>query len=299
MSTFPPLKILLKNLKHVDTIRTSLSWSHIKKLHLCKYLESNTPSISSKKFSLYSNPADRLQPFTQVPIIPEDQKGFRPTEEEVANGTDMFVNQSLNGQLFEFIGAYPNPHVMPKRNTPEVCFIGKSNVGKSSLLSTMFSGNSIEIRNISSQPGSTRNITMFGLGGRVNCVDMPGYGFNMPKHYDYSVEAYMTARRSVMNFFLVDGSHGMNKTDMKYFFKYAELGLPLTVVLTKIDLPKPKSLARTIERVLTFHDMYKADNCNPQPFLVSSKTGEGVALLQAYIASITGNLTTINLRDSE
>jgi len=297
MSSLKAFKIFLKSSKYVDHANTSvLSWCKIKNLHTSTYFKSANKSKPLPKFSLYSNPVDRLQPLIQIPIIPENDTGFRPSEEEIMKGADLFTEKNYKGQDFEFVGSYPNPHIMPKNDSvPEVCFIGKSNVGKSSLLSKMFSESQLKVRT-SSQPGSTKLMNMFNVGGLLQCVDMPGYGFNMPDHFELSVEAYLESRRSTMNFLLIDGSYPMNNTDMKYFMKYGELGLPLTIVVTKIDLPKPGNLIRNLGKSLKFREVSKANGCFPQPFLVSSVTGEGVAFLQSFIAYVTGNLQIESLK---
>ncbi|GFR60599.1 GTP-binding protein 8 [Elysia marginata] len=226
-------------------------------------------------------------------------------------------------QKFKFLGSYPNPHVMPKQDTPEVAFIGKSNVGKSSLLAAMFAQiPDVEVRT-SKKPGHTRMMNVFNVDDLFHLVDMPGYGYNMPDHFETSVEAYLKSRRNllrvfmlidatsgpvafdhvaidmmeeiVMTFILFDGSIGMTKNDQKYFKRYSDLKLPLCMVLTKIDLAKPSALIKSVLSVVKFRDESRADSCFPQPFLVSSMNGEGLAFLQSFIAYVTGNLKVESL----
>ncbi|GFO09183.1 GTP-binding protein 8 [Plakobranchus ocellatus] len=280
--------------------------------------------------NLYTNPVDRLQPMVQVPIIPEKDSCFRPTRDEMEKAAMMFEEQGKKHK-FQFLGSYPNPHIMPKWDVPEVAFIGKSNVGKSSLLAAMFAQiPDLEVRT-SKKPGHTKLMNVFKVDNLFHLVDMPGYGYNMPDHFSTSVEAYLKSRRnllrvfmlidatsgpvgfdhvaidmmeemsvpyvfplcyifSVMAFILFDGSVGMTKNDQKYFKRYSDLRLPLCMVLTKIDLAKPSTLIRSVLSVIKFRDETRADSCFPQPFLVSSMNGEGLAFLQSFIAYITGNL---------
>ncbi|KAK6976570.1 piggyBac transposable element-derived protein 4 [Biomphalaria glabrata] len=100
---------------------------------------------------------------------------------------------------------------------------------------------------------------------------------------------------SKMTFILFDGRVGMTQNDQKYFQRYLDLQIPMCMVLTKIDLAKPSALLRSIVSCLRFRDETKANSCFPQPFLVSSMNGEGLAFLQSFIAYITGNLKVESL----
>uniref|UniRef100_A0A0B6YDN3 GTP-binding protein 8 n=1 Tax=Arion vulgaris TaxID=1028688 RepID=A0A0B6YDN3_9EUPU len=245
---------------------------------------------------LFTNPVDRLQPLLQVPIIPESESVFRPTRQEMEESSRLFDPQNLKGETFQFLGSWPNPHIMPKWNVPEIAFIGKSNVGKSSLLAAMFAQiQGLKVK-VSSKPGSTKLMNVFNVNNLFHLVDMPGYGFNMPEHFETSVEAYLKSRRNLMTFILFDGSVGMTKNDEKYFKRYSDLNLPLCVVLTKIDLARSSTLLRSVLSVLTFRDQTKAHSCFPQPFLVSSMNGEGLAFLQSFIAYLTGHQQIASLQ---
>nr|KAI8757297.1 GTP-binding protein 8-like isoform X2 [Biomphalaria glabrata] len=284
---------------------------------------------------LFTNPVDRLQPLLQIPIIPNTDRAFRPSRKEIEEASLLFEPKNLVGECFKFLGAYPNPHIMPRWDVPEVAFIGKSNVGKSSLLAAMFAQvPDLKVR-VSSKPGHTKLMNVFNVSNLFHLIDMPGYGFNMPDHFETSVEAYLKTRRSLtrvimlidattgpvdvdylaidmmeeasapyvkvmiyfskMTFILFDGRVGMTQNDQKYFQRYLDLQIPMCMVLTKIDLAKPSALLRSIVSCLRFRDETKANSCFPQPFLVSSMNGEGLAFLQSFIAYITGNLKVESL----
>jgi len=276
--------VRLQSLKKIS----SRSWCQQKIFHgqtssLTNYAPTDT--------DLYTNPVDRLQPFLKVPVIPTSEHGFQPSLDEIHRGADVFETKNYKEDNYRFLGSFPNPHIMPKNdNVPEIAFIGKSNVGKSSLLAALFTQiPKLKVR-VSSKPGHTKLMNVFNVNNKFHCIDMPGYGFKMPDHFEYSVEAYLKSRRSIMNFVLFDATVGMTNNDVKYFTKYADLGLPLTIVLTKIDLAKQGALLRNLMAVMKFREKSKANSCFPQPFLVSSVTGEGVAFLQSFIAYLSGQL---------
>uniref|UniRef100_A0A2C9KAK5 EngB-type G domain-containing protein n=1 Tax=Biomphalaria glabrata TaxID=6526 RepID=A0A2C9KAK5_BIOGL len=288
MLTFKSVLILGKR-SHCQMTFTCLRYLH--KSASASSLENPVKPVSD----LFTNPVDRLQPLLQIPIIPNTDRAFRPSRKEIEEASLLFEPKNLVGECFKFLGAYPNPHIMPRWDVPEVAFIGKSNVGKSSLLAAMFAQvPDLKVR-VSSKPGHTKLMNVFNVSNLFHLIDMPGYGFNMPDHFETSVEAYLKTRRSKMTFILFDGRVGMTQNDQKYFQRYSDLQIPMCMVLTKIDLAKPSALLRSIVSCLRFRDETKANSCFPQPFLVSSMNGEGLAFLQSFIAYITGNLKVESL----
>ncbi|BFZ14837.1 hypothetical protein BsWGS_17879 [Bradybaena similaris] len=286
---------MLREIPANSTLLSAISWS-------CKrYIYYVSSSLNQRTevrpaSDMFTNPVDRLQPMVQVPIIPESEAAFRPTKQEMEETSRLFEPQNLKGVQSQFLGSWPNPHIMPKWDVPEIAFIGKSNVGKSSLLAAMFTQiPDLKVR-VSKKPGHTKLMNVFNVNGFFHLVDMPGYGFNMPDHFETSVEAYLKSRRNLMTFILFDGSVGMTKNDEKYFKRYSDLNLPLCMVLTKIDLAKPSTLIRSIMSVIKFRDETKANSCFPQPFLVSAHSGEGIAFLQTFITYLTGHQKISSLK---
>ncbi|XP_012945073.1 GTP-binding protein 8 [Aplysia californica] len=271
------------------------TWSQRKYLHAAKSKLAKATDFQPVPQS-YTNPVDRLQPHVQVPIIPDSEYGFQPSREEIQDGASLFEPKNTEGEMFKFLGSWPNPHIMPKSDVPEVAFIGKSNVGKSSLLAAIFTLiPSLKVRT-SSKPGHTKLMNVFNVNDCFHLVDMPGYGFNMPDHFETSVEAYLKARRNLQRvFMLVDADTGPTEVDYLAVEMMEEASKPYVMVLTKIDLAKQGTLIRNLMAVLKFRDSSKAHSCFPQPFLVSSHSGEGVAFLQTFIAYITGHLNIKSL----
>ncbi|KAH9494580.1 GTP-binding protein [Bulinus truncatus] len=276
----------------VDMFNHQMKLINIKMSYSCKRHLHKTAVLNTKPVSdLFTNPVDRLQPFLQIPIIPESDYAFRPSRNEMEEASLMFQPQNMKGERFKFLGSYPNPHIMPQWNIPEVAFIGKSNVGKSSLLAAMFAQVPDVIVRVSQKPGSTKLMNVFNVNNKFHLVDMPGYGFNMPDHYEISVEAYLKSRRSLTRvIMLIDATTGPVDVDYIAIDMMEEVGTPYVIILTKIDLASQSTLLRNVVSVLKFREETKANSCFPQPFLVSSINGEGLAFLQAFIAYITGNL---------
>lgn len=141
----------------------------------------------------------------------------------------------------------------PPEDKPEVVFVGRSNVGKSSLIN-MLVGRSIA--RVSKEPGRTRLINYFLLEEEVYLVDVPGYGFaRVPKEeqerWKKMMERYFQKRKDNIKqvFLLVDSVVGPQKTDIQMIEWLEYLGIPFTVVLTKMDKAKQKELSRTLKEV--------------------------------------------------
>ncbi|XP_059168047.1 GTP-binding protein 8-like isoform X1 [Physella acuta] len=263
----------------------ALSWSCKRTLYVTKV------RLNQPVSDLFTNPVDRLQPMVQIPIIPNSDMAFRPSRDEMEAASLMFERRNMKGETFQFLGSWPNPHIMPKWDVPEVAFIGKSNVGKSSLLAAMFAQVPDVKVKVSKKPGHTKLMNVFNVNNYFHLVDMPGYGFNMPDHFETSVEAYIKSRRNLLRvFMLIDATTGPVDVDNIAIGMMEEFAVPYVIVITKIDLARPATLIRSLMSVVKFRDETKADSCFPQPFLVSSVNGEGLAFLQSFIAYVTGNL---------
>ena len=143
----------------------------------------------------------------------------------------------------------------------------------------------------SKTPGHTKMMNVFNVNNAFHCVDMPGYGLNMPANFEQSVEAYLKTRRCLQRaFLLIDATSGPSKNDYVAVKMLEDFGRPYVLVLTKIDMAPQGVLLRNLAAVLRFMDRSQAHCCFPQPFLVSSITGEGIHFLQSFIAYVTGNL---------
>ncbi len=141
----------------------------------------------------------------------------------------------------------------PPADKPEVVFVGRSNVGKSSLINMVTGRN---IARVSKEPGRTRAINYFLLDGKVYIVDVPGYGFaRVPvqeqERWKRMMENYFLERKENIKqvFVLVDSVVGVQKQDRQMIEWLEYLGIPFTVVLPKADKASQKELSRTLRQV--------------------------------------------------
>jgi len=141
----------------------------------------------------------------------------------------------------------------PPPDKPEVVFTGRSNVGKSSLINMVVGR---RIARVSKEPGRTRTINYFLLEDRIYLVDVPGYGFaRVPPQeqmrWKRMMEHYFSERKGNirMVFLLIDASVGLQPLDEKMIEWLQFVGVPFTVVLTKVDKASQRELSRTLRQV--------------------------------------------------
>lgn len=177
---------------------------------------------------------------------------------------------------------------LPPDDRIEVCFAGRSNVGKSSLINALTGRNSLA--RTSSTPGRTQEINFFSLGTERYLVDLPGYGFaKAPKHivekWQRLLKAYLSGRASLRRaFVLVDARHGIKPPDSEIIALLNSSAVTFQVVLTKSDKPSKSELEKNISQVRK--TLQKAPAAFPELLLTSSVTGKGMPELRATIAAI-------------
>ncbi|PVD34728.1 hypothetical protein C0Q70_06005 [Pomacea canaliculata] len=238
----------------------------------------------------YVNPLIELQKYVSIPIIPPEEAVFSPTEEEVFHATKIFTSSRVGSEeAVRFVGTYINGAEMPESSLPEVAFLGRSNVGKSSLIRSILGAHPQVRVNISKKPGHTKALNLYCIRHHFTLVDMPGYGFNMPHNFEKSVEAYLcSSRRLCRTFLLVDADVGLTCTDNIALGMMKEAGIPFVIVLTKIDKASRHKVLKNLFAVVEACKQEGGHTCFSQPFLVSSHSGEGLLLLETFIAYVTG-----------
>jgi len=179
---------------------------------------------------------------------------------------------------------------LPPSIGPEIAFAGRSNVGKSSLLNALTGRKSIA--RTSAEPGRTRQLNFFDLGGRLTLVDMPGYGYARASKdikadwqglmFDY-LRGRPTLRRVVL---LLDARIEVKQADRDVMELLDRAAVTFQLVLTKIDGVKPPALARKQEQVMRLARAHAA--AYPDTLATSSETGEGIADLRAALAMVAG-----------
>lgn len=140
----------------------------------------------------------------------------------------------------------------PEPNMPEYAFIGRSNVGKSSLIN-MLTGNR-KLAKTSSTPGKTQLINHFLINESWYLVDLPGYGYAKVSKTDRAkfgqlIESYILNRKNLVNVFvLVDSRHEPQKNDMSFMQFLGESQIPFTIVMTKMDKISSSKLGKNLTK---------------------------------------------------
>ena len=152
----------------------------------------------------------------------------------------------------EFVGAVREPGQAPPTRLPQIAIIGRSNVGKSSLINALLGRKGLA--RVSRTPGRTQEIHFYEVGGRFCLVDLPGYGFakapaEVRQRWEPLIQSYLSTSRGLAGvILLLDSRHGPSKDDRRMLDFLARLELPTLFVLTKVDkLSRGKRKARMEE----------------------------------------------------
>ena len=184
-----------------------------------------------------------------------------------------------------YLTSSPSFDKCPGPDRPEFAFIGRSNVGKSSLINMLC--NNSKLAKISATPGKTQLINHFDIksifdnGAEKNwyLVDLPGYGFAKVsqrdrRRWEQMIENYIRKRENLVHLFvLIDSRHSPQKIDLDFINKLGEWKKSFALVFTKADKNKPKA---TIKNVNLFMQTLQQTWKEPPPFFISSAyTKEG------------------------
>jgi GTP-binding protein len=176
---------------------------------------------------------------------------------------------------------------LPPADRAEVCFAGRSNVGKSSLINALTGRKALA--RASNTPGRTQEINFFTLGAAHYLVDLPGYGFaEAPKplvaRWQALMRDYLAGRATLRRaFLLIDARHGIKAVDGEIMALLDRSAVTFQVVLTKADKPGAAALAATLAEVAAGLARHPA--AFPEIAVTSAETGEGIAGLRATIAA--------------
>ena len=184
----------------------------------------------------------------------------------------------------------------PKNNFPEYAFIGRSNVGKSSLINMLT--NQKKLAKTSGRPGKTQLINHFLINEQWYLVDLPGYGYarvskSSKKTFQKFITSYFQQRKQLVSaFVLIDIRHEPQQIDLNFMQWLGEHQIPFSIIFTKSDKLKPKA----IERNILHYQSILSENLEelPEHFITSSTKFEGKEELLNYIDSI--NLSIRNTK---
>src|SRR5580692_11617113 len=202
------------------------------------------------------------------------------TPEELEAGRKLFA-----AECRFFFGAQKLDQLPPLAGT-EIAFAGRSNVGKSSLLNALTGRNSLA--RTSSEPGRTRQLNFFDLGGRLTLVDMPGYGYaraskDIKADWQGMMFDYLRGRTTLIRvMLLLDARIEMKQADHDVMALLDRAAVTYQVVLTKADGLKPVGLSKKQEDVQALIRKHPA--AFPEIATTSAETGVGIAELRAVLA---------------
>ncbi|WP_053976114.1 ribosome biogenesis GTP-binding protein YihA/YsxC [Mangrovimonas xylaniphaga] len=172
----------------------------------------------------------------------------------------------------EFIISNSDVSKCPKDPIPEYAFIGRSNVGKSSLINMLTNHKSLA--KTSGRPGKTQLINHFLINKNWFLVDLPGYGYarvskTAKKKFQKFITNYFEQRQQLVSaFVLVDIRHEPQKIDMEFMEYLGENGIPFSIIFTKADKLKPMAIERNVEAYTK--EMLKVWEEMPPYFITSS-----------------------------
>ena len=198
------------------------------------------------------------------------------------------IGTTLFRQPTDFLKGVVAMDGMPPADRLEVCFAGRSNVGKSSLINALTSRRNLA--RTSNTPGRTQEINFFTLAESHYLVDVPGYGFaNAPlpivQKWQALLKAYLSGRQSLRRvFLLIDARHGPKAVDEEIMTLLTKSAVTFQAVLTKTDKLKSGELAKIVDS--TMATLAKHPTSFPELIITSSEKNIGIGTLRSVIATI-------------
>jgi GTP-binding protein len=205
-----------------------------------------------------------------------------PDAEALEKGRKLFAGNT------EFLKGVVDMAGLPPADRLEVCFAGRSNVGKSSLINAVTGRRALA--RTSNTPGRTQEINFFTQGPDHYLVDVPGYGFaNAPVavvgKWQRLLKAYLSGRPSLRRvFLLIDARHGAKAVDEEIMMLLSKSAVTFQIVMTKCDKIHADELEITTQR--TIESIRKFPAAFPEMVQTSSTDGDGIETLRAIIAGI-------------
>lgn len=197
----------------------------------------------------------------------------------------------------EYLISSPSVDKCPAPDRPEYAFIGRSNVGKSSVINMLCQKK--ELAKVSSSPGKTQLINHFAVTDSSRTqwylVDLPGYGFakvsqTQRKSWQKMIEGYIRQRPNLMNVFvLIDSRHKPQKLDLDFINQLGEWQVPFALIFTKADKSTQRETAANVKWFL--EAMKQNWQFLPPHFVTSAVKHTGIKPLLGYIAQLNESYT--------
>jgi GTP-binding protein len=205
-----------------------------------------------------------------------------PSEDEIEAGRKLFAGPC------EFLKGVVAMDGLPPADRPEVCFAGRSNVGKSTLINALTGRKGLA--RASNTPGRTQELNFFALADAGYLVDLPGYGFAEAPlakvaAWQALLRSYLAGRPTLARaFVLVDARHGLKTLDHEIMDLLDRAAVVFQVVLTKADKPRADALERTAAAATEGVSRHPA--AFPEILITAAETGRGIPALRAVVAGL-------------
>lgn len=191
-------------------------------------------------------------------------------------------------QEAKFAGSSTKVEQKPKEQLPEFAFIGRSNVGKSSLINCLCANGRLAMT--SSKPGKTRLVNHFRINGQWYLVDLPGYGYAKASQSERQkiedvIRNYLNFSSELKHLFvLVDSRHDLTKADADFIREMGTSDIPFSIIFTKADKMGPVAGAKQMEKCAKMIE--DALEYRPKCFATSSESGQGREEVLDYIENL-------------
>ena len=203
-------------------------------------------------------------------------------KETLEKGSKLFTRPA------RFLLSVANLSQLPEGDKKEVAFVGRSNVGKSTLINALF--NNKNMAKTSSTPGRTQQLNFFDLDNQLYLVDLPGYGYAKApsaevKKWQDMIFIYLKGRANLQRvFLLVDCRHGLKRVDTDAMTMLDKAAVPYQIVFTKSDKISYKELVKVVNEAQIILKNHPAGN--PLVLAVSAEKQQGVENVRAEIAKL-------------
>ncbi|PHS41187.1 MAG: YihA family ribosome biogenesis GTP-binding protein [Robiginitomaculum sp.] len=208
------------------------------------------------------------------------------------DSSDIKAHIELGRRLFarpvDFVKSVVGLEHLPDASLPEICFAGRSNVGKSSLINALC--NQKGLARASNTPGRTRELNYFNMSDRLYLVDLPGYGYARASktdiaHWTKLTRDFLRGRAPLRRIFLlIDSRRGIMEADKEVMAMLDETAVPYQIVLTKIDKLKKGQLEKVFAD--SQQKISKRPAAHPAVLVTSAEKKSGLDELRAEIVSL-------------
>ena len=190
-----------------------------------------------------------------------------------------------------FIGSFNEVSNIPNKHLPECCFLGRSNVGKSSIINAVTK--SKKLAKTSKTPGRTQSANLFEINNKINIIDLPGYGYakismSMRDQLSYLIEDYIIKRQNLIKIYvLVDCGIGIKNIDIDFFDIIVNSNKLFSIILTKADKCSKNFINEQKDSLFSLMNNYP-NNFN-NIYISSNKKNIGITDIQKDIFNLSKN----------